>query len=39
MVKTKNTKNRILAISVASDEIPPKPNMAAMMAMMKKTRE
>jgi len=28
-------KNKILAMEVALSDIPPKPNMAAMMAMMK----
>ena len=33
----KNTKNNILAISVAPAAIPPKPNTAAIMAITKNT--
>ena len=32
---TKKTKNKILAIDVALSDIPPNPNMAAIIAMMK----
>lgn len=39
MVNAKNTKNNIFAISVAPDEIPPKPNTAAIIAMTKNTTE
>ena len=39
MVNAKNTKNRILAISVALDEMPLKPNMPAIMAITKNMTE
>ncbi len=39
MVNAKNTKNNTLAISVAPDEIPPNPNIAAIIAITKNTTE
>ena len=35
IVTAKNTKNNIFAISVAPDAMPPKPNIAAIIAMIK----
>ena len=37
MVTAKNTKNNIFAISVAPDAMPPKPKIAAIMAITKNT--
>ena len=39
IVNARNTKNNTLAISVAPDEMPPKPNIAAIIAMTKNTIE